>query len=136
MSQYFSPVRRTRLLVRGERGEVDGPTVRWAVDQREAFEAPLVRDEAGVGDDLRGRFLARITLAGEVVWRNPTAPARLSDDEVAVAEVLTRMAARVRGGPASYPLADACHDHDLGLAVAEAAGRGEAVLTPARPWHD
>ena len=141
-SQYFSPIRHTRLTIRGSHGEVDGTTVRWATDVRTAFQADLRRDQAGVGDDLRGAHLVGIHLGAEEVWRNHYAPARLSDDEIAVAAVLqgTGDAFRAGGGGADLPysLADGCHDHDLGMLL-ETAGRqqpGRTLTTPSRPWHD
>ena len=41
-----------------------------------------------------------ITLGDEWVYRNPFVPARLTDDEIAVATCLERMVAYVEGGPA------------------------------------
>jgi len=137
-SAYFSPIRHTRLSIRGSHGEIDGLTVRWATDVRTAHAADLRRDQAGIGDDLRGAHLVALHLGAEEVWRNPFAPARLSDDEIAVATVLRHVTAGFATGDLPYSLADACHDHDLGMLM-ETAGRqapGVAMTTPSRPWHD
>lgn len=45
------------------------------------------------------------------------------------------MAAWVRGtGEPPYPLADACQDHLIGLAIEESTRSGEPVTTAREPW--
>jgi hypothetical protein len=68
-----------------------------------------------------------ITLGDEWVYRNPFVPARLTDDEIAVATCLERMVAYVVGGPAFCSLAEAAWDQELGLRMAEAAESGHPV---------
>ena len=67
-------------------------------------------------------------LAGaEWVYRNPFPGARLSDDEIALATVLTGMRRYVEGGEEVYPLREATRDQTLSLAIEEAVRTGAAV---------
>ena len=52
-------------------------------------------------------YLRGITLGAEWIYRNAFTPARLFDDEIAVATCLTGMAAWLDGGPDVCSLADA-----------------------------
>jgi hypothetical protein len=70
-----------------------------------------------------------------VVYRHPFPGARLNDDEIAMAVQLLAMGAWVRGeGPPPYPLAEAAHDHQVGLAIEEAADTDRPVTTSMQPW--
>lgn len=57
------------------------------------------------------------------------------DEEIAIATLLTATAAWARdSGPAPYPLAEACQDHLLSLAIDEASAGGQTVVTETEPW--
>ncbi len=132
--QYFSWIRTLRLLVRGDRGEISDGEIRFL----QAFDTPITltlhRMDAGENGNLEGYYLKGILAGSDWVYRNPFAPARLSDDEIAVATVLDRMAAYVAGGPACYSFADAAQDHYLSLAIREAAQTGHPMTTTTQPW--
>lgn len=132
--QYFSWVRSLRVLVRGERGEVHDRTVRWLADHATPAQVELVRHDAGHDGNLEGFHLTGLTLGSEWVYRNPFAPARLSDDEIAVASCLAGMAEWLDGGPEVCSLADAAQDHYLGLCIDEAASTGRSVTTVGHVW--
>jgi hypothetical protein len=68
------------------------------------------------------------------VFRNPFLPARLSDDEIAIAELLVRMSEHVAGGPPVYSLAEAAQDHYLALLMRQAAATGEPVRSEPQAW--
>jgi len=72
--------------------------------------------------------------AGRMIYENPFFPARFSDDEIAMATVLTRMSDYVAGGPAFYSLADACQDHYLGICIDRAAKSGAAFDVELEAW--
>lgn len=97
--QYFSWIREKRILVRGERGEIVNDEVSWL----QSFDSPvydkLRRIDTGHSGNLEGFHHKGIMGCGEWLYVNPHAPARLSDDEIAVAETLARMGDYVRGGP-------------------------------------
>ena len=132
--QYFSWIRATRVLVRGERGELDDRTVRTLLDHRTPATAELVRHDTGHDGNLEGYHHSGITLGETWLYRNPFVPARLADDEIAVATCLARMGEWLEGGPDVCSLADAAQDHHIGLAIREAARTGRPISLPGHVW--
>jgi len=133
-SQYFSWVRSPRLLVRGERGELNGFAARWLVDHQTPVQVELLRRETGQEGNLEGQYLEGY-LAGETwLYRNPHVPGRLADDEIAIATCLTKMADYAAGGPSFYGVAEAAQDHYLGMLIDRAAANGETVRAAPRGW--
>jgi predicted dehydrogenase len=70
------------------------------------------------------------------VWyRNPFQGKRFSDEDIAIATLLTGMADWIRGaGDPPYPLARASQDHAVALAINESATTGKRVEVDAGPW--
>ena len=132
--QHRSWVRSSRVLVRGDRGEIHDTRVRYLQDFATPITADLVRQDAGQDGNLEGYFHKGILLGDDWVYRNPFAPARLNDDEIAVATSLAGMAAYVQSGPPVYGLAEAAQDHYLGLMVQQAVESGETVRTTRQIW--
>jgi hypothetical protein len=90
-----------------------------------------------LGHDLNldGFDTEHLAFEGQVVYRNPLIGLRLMDEEIAIATLLTATAAWARDeGPEPYPLAEACQDHLLSLAIDRAADTGAAVVTDVEPW--
>ncbi|MFC8957772.1 Gfo/Idh/MocA family protein [Streptomyces sp. NPDC057101] len=134
-TQWFHPLRRSQLILRGSHGEVVGGQVTWADDDGTVHSAPVHRRQTGWDGDLEGADLDTLTWAGHVLYRNPYRGARLSDEEIAIATCLERTAMWRRGqGPAPYPLAHACQDHLLSLAIHAAARDRSAVTTGREAW--
>jgi predicted dehydrogenase len=132
--QYFSWIRSRWVLVRGDRGEINDRSVRSLLDFQTAVGGDLVRHDAGHDGNLEGFHLKGITLGDAWMYRNPFAPARLSDDEIAVATCLSGMHAWLGGGPDVCSLADAAQDHYLGLLIGEAARTGEPIRAAGHVW--
>jgi len=133
--QYFSWVRGQRLLVRGARGENNNHTASYLRDYLTPIEVNFQRQNAGPNGNLEGFYLKGI-IAGERWWyTNPTTPGRLSDDEIAIATSLIKMAEYVAGGPEVYPLAQACQDRYLDMMIEQAATTGQVVETEAQGWQ-
>ena len=132
--QYFSYIRGPRVLVRGERGEIDGQTVRFLLDHATGVEMPLLRHDTGQGGNLEGYFHRGYTLGGEWVYKNPFAPARLADDEIAIATVLAGMAEYANGGPDIYSLANAAQDRYLDLLMEYALRTDTKVHSETQSW--
>jgi hypothetical protein len=85
--------------------------------------------------NFEGLGLDAISLAGQVLFKNQWLTGRLADDEIAVAELLDRMGRWVRDdGPPPYPLAQACQDHSLALAVDQSIASGGPVRLSGLPW--
>jgi len=132
--QYFSYVRSPRVLVRGERGEINNLEVRYLQDFRTPVEMEFRRVDAGQYGNLEGYCHKGILAGSEWVYRNPFMLGRLTDDEVAVASCLKRMAEYVEGGPSFCNLPQASQDHYLSLMIGEAVRTGAPVQTQRQPW--
>jgi hypothetical protein len=132
--QYFSWIRSPRVLVRGERGEINNREVRYLQDFKTPVELELRRVDAGQYGNLEGYYHKGILAGSEWVYRNPFVPGKLTDDEIAIATCLTKMAAYAGGGPSFYSLAEAAQDHYLGLMIHRAAQSGETVVADRQPW--
>jgi len=131
---YFSMIRSHRTLIRGERGEINNEHVRYLTDFRNYVHTRLQRENAGEDGDLDGHYLKGILTGSEWVYRNEFIPARLTDDEIAVATALKRMAEYVDGGPEFYSFAEGCQDRYLDLMISEAISTGQPVQTQTQPW--
>ncbi|MGY1590899.1 Gfo/Idh/MocA family protein [Geodermatophilus sp. SYSU D00708] len=133
--QWFNPLRRRQVVLRGSLGEVVGPDVTWCGEPGTTLSAPIVRRQSGADGDLEGTDLETLSWAGRVLYRNRYRGARLSDEEIAIATSLEMTGAWRRGeGRPPYPLAEACQDHLLSLAVHHAAESGAPVTTRLEPW--
>jgi predicted dehydrogenase len=133
--QYFSKIRALRMVVRGDRGEIDGRDVRWLDDNGAPTGVSLERHDTGHDGNLEGLYLEGITAGAEWVYRNSFGPARLTDDELAVATCLARMPDAIDGGPDVCSLADAVHDRYLDLLVERAIETGTVVRAAGHIWE-
>jgi len=134
--QYFSWIRSPRVLVRGERGEINNRTVRYLQDFRTPVEMMFRRMNAGEDGNLEGYHCKGIMLGDEWIMRNEFAPARLSDDEIAIATCMQRMMVYINGGSGYCSLAQGSQDHYLSLMINRAVESGEAVRCERQVWAD
>lgn len=132
--QYFSWIRSPRVLVRGERGEINNRQVSYLKDFLTPVYCDLRRISAGEDGNLEGYYLKGILAGDEWVYQNPFAPARLTDDEIAVATCLDRMAKYAGGGSSFYSVPEASQDHYLGMLIQQAVKSGEAVAATRQVW--
>jgi hypothetical protein len=132
--QYFGWIRNNRLLIRGERGEIVDDMAYYLQDFHTPMAVELRREVTGANGNLEGFYLKGIQAGGEWVFCNPFAPARLSDDEIAIATCLAKMDEYARTGQEFYPLADACHDHYLGLLCQQAVREGREIQAGLQEW--
>jgi predicted dehydrogenase len=134
-NQWLNPLRGNRIVVRGSHGEMVDDRVTQLVDPVTVVESALVRRQTGIDLNLEGFDLDHISHNGAVVYRNPFQGARLAEDDISVATLMDRMGAWCRGeGPEPYPLAEACQDHLVALAIEEAVRTGTTVRTGSAPW--
>jgi predicted dehydrogenase len=134
-NQWHNQLRFRRLLVRGTHGELRDDEVVRLAGPRTVVRSPLVRRQTGYDLDLDGFDTDHITLGSAVLYRNPYPGQRWNDEEIAIASLLERTAAWVRGeGPMPYPLADGAQDHLLALAVEEALATDRPVTTSVEAW--
>jgi predicted dehydrogenase len=136
-NQWWNPLRARRIVVRGSLGEMVDDTVVRMTDPRTPVESTLMRRRTGTDLNLEGAEVHHISFDGRVVWRNEYLGASLSEDDLAVVDLLCRTGAWVRdAGPEPYPLAEGCQDHLLALACAESARTGAPVTTGVHAWAD
>lgn len=132
--QYFSRIRASRILIRGERGECDANEVRYLKDFKTPLVAKFDRCDTGRADNLSDPSLQGIYLGERILFQNPYFPTRFSDDEIAVATCMEKMGAYASGGPEFYSLAEGAQDHYLGTVIDEAARTGEKIETATQIW--
>lgn len=128
-TQYHSAIRTSHIRVLGTRGELFDDTVRYVDAQNRPQQARL----EPVCDRLSGTIRA-VAWQGERVYENPfPADSAMSEDDIAVCDVLARMGRDVlRGGGRLYP--DAFRDAYLSCLLARAARKGTCVRAEAMPW--
>jgi hypothetical protein len=133
--QWWNPLRRERLVVRGTNGEIIDDSIVRLTDPVTPVTSVLGTRYLGMGLNLEGMELDHMSLDGEIVYRNPYQGARLADDDIAVAAMLDAMGAWVRGeSSAPYPLAEACQDHLIALAIEESVRTGQQIVVNTASW--
>ncbi len=134
-NQWHNQLRFRRMLVRGTHGELMDDEVVRMLAPRTIARSSLVRRQTGYDLDLDGFETDHITLGSDVLFRNPYLGRRWNDEEIAIATLLERTAAWVRGdGDPPYPLAEGAQDHLLALSVDAALATGDAVTTAVEAW--
>lgn len=134
-NQWWNPLRTRRIVIRGSRGEIVDDSVVRLADPTTPVTSMLNRRQLGLDLNLEGVGLAHISFDGRVLYRNPLPGTRFSDDDLAVATILRDTGRWARDeGPEPYPLAEACQDHLLALAIEEAARTGTPVTTGRESW--
>ncbi len=107
IEQYFSPIRTDRLLIRGDRGEIENDTVRYFNTNNEFIESKIAQHKSG---NLDGLFNGNITFENEVVYKSLFFDARITDEETAIADVLVKMKGYVETGKEFYSFKRAIED--------------------------
>lgn len=133
-TQYFSWFRSQRILIRGEKGEVNNNDVRYLKNYITPVKLELKRMDAGQFVNFEGYYHNGILMGDNWLYRNPFIPARFTDDEIGVASCIAKMGEYLENGRDFYSLAEACQDHYLGMMEQSAAESGETVQTMQQPW--
>lgn len=113
-TQYFSDIRTSSLVLRGEKGEIRLDECRY-LEGNVPHHFRLERKAFGANGDLDGFSLSEITGNGEVLYENPLPGARLSDEEIAVGTCLLKMQAYMDAGEEFYSLREAAFDAEIAL---------------------
>jgi hypothetical protein len=132
--QHRSWVRSNHLSVRGERGEIFDNRVLIQQDSCTELRMELKRMNRGELENAEGYYLKGIVCGERWVYENPFAPARLYDDEIAIASCLEKMGDYTRGGASFYSLAEASQDHYLGMMIEKAIQTSETITAGPRCW--
>ncbi|MDT3329603.1 Gfo/Idh/MocA family oxidoreductase [Microbacterium sp. KSW-18] len=133
-NQWWNPILSRRIVLRGSHGELTDDTVR-RFEGTEVITSPITYRRTGVDLNLEGNDVVSAAFEGRIVYRNPWVGTRLSEDDIAVASLLELTGRWALGdGAEPYPLADACQDHLLGLAIGESARTGADVRVAPDVW--
>jgi len=135
-NQHRSWTRSNHLSVRGERGEIFDSRVLIQDPTCTEQQLELKRMNKGELENAEGYFFKGILCGDRWLYENPFAPARLYDDEIAIASCLQKMAEYTFGGPEFYSLAEASQDHYLGMLIEQAIRTGETVASARMPWAE
>ena len=114
--QYFSDIRRSRILIRGTNGEILNDECTYLKNGL-PHSFTFKRNSYGTNENLDGFTLVNITAEGKVVYENPFKGARLSDEEIAIATCLLNMKKYLETGIPFYTLKDAAIDSKIFLSV-------------------
>ena len=134
-NQWHNQLRFRRILVRGSLGEIQDDRVVRLAGPRQIVTSELHRYQLGYDLNLDGYDTEHISFEGAVVYTNPFVGARFMDEEIAMGTLVRQSVAWARGEAAGpYPLARACQDHAIGLAIDESLASGRAVTTAEQPW--
>lgn len=106
--QYFSPIRRDRLLIRGTKGEISNNIVRYFNDDGVLTEGELTLKTAGL---LEGYYNDRIVFFDKILYDFPFKEARLSEEEIAIAQCLIGMKNYIETGEEFYSYQKAYEDY-------------------------
>ncbi|KAK9764914.1 hypothetical protein K7432_007178 [Basidiobolus ranarum] len=132
--QYFSYIRSNRVLIRGERGEINNDNVHYLQSADTSISYTFSRQDAGLNGNLEGYYHKGIVGGSEWVYKNPFIGARLSDDEIAVAACMDAMRHYLETGEEFYSVAEAAQDHYLNMMIEQAVASGEKVKTVPQVW--
>lgn len=134
-NQWWNPLLGRRISVRGTAGEINDDAVTHLVDPTTPITSHLEYRRAGVDLNLEGVDLRTVAFEGEVLYRNPFVRTGLSEDDIAVAELLVRTGAWARGeGPEPYSLAAGCQDHLIALAIGQSARERREITVEREAW--
>jgi len=97
--QYFSPIRKDRIVIRGTRGEIENNGVRYFNSKDEFVESEIKTVVSGLLD---GLFNNKIIFENEVLYNFPYIPIRLTEEESAIADCLVAMDNYIKTGKQLY----------------------------------
>lgn len=131
--QYFSPIRTRRLNIQGVRGEINDMTVRYLNKDNVTVTQEIQRNDVGIYNNKEWAHKGLLFM-DRVIYQNPFYPARLNDDEIAVASCLAGMKEFVETGKDCYPLKEAMQDTYLSFVMEEAIKTGQTIETRRQIW--
>lgn len=135
--QYFSPIRCSRILIRGEQGEIEQEEVRFlTANYPEYIKFSLKREYSGWDNSLERPGTIAVSGNGKIYYRSPLGAAGLSDEELAVCTSLLKMKDYLTTGVSHYSLGEELQDQYLALLIREAVESGKPVYSKNMPWSE
>ena len=108
IEQYFSPIRKDRILIRGTKGEIENTQVRYLNSDNKAVCCDIKTVMAGLLD---GFYYDKITFEDKILFEFPFKEARLSEEEIAIAQCLIDMNNYIKTGKELYSYKRAYEDY-------------------------
>ena len=108
VEQYFSPIRKDSILIRGTRGEIENTQVRYLNADDKSVCSNIKTETAGLLD---GFYYDKITFNDKILFEFPFKEARLSEEEIAIAQCLTDMSKYIKTGKELYAYKRAYEDY-------------------------
>jgi predicted dehydrogenase len=134
-NQWHNQLRHRRIVVRGSRGELVDDSVIRLTDGPAITTSRIERYQLGYDLNLDGFDTEHLSFDGKVVFKNPFSGLRLMDEEIAIAQLMCQMADWLDGNSQPpYPLAEACQDQLISLAIDESIAAGKTVTTQKQAW--
>jgi len=116
--QYFSPIRKSHIIIKGDNGEMTNNKIVFYEDDKSVC-GEIKRHMNGIGGNLNNLGLDYISFNGKVMWTNPYKEISLSEEELAIAITLDKMTEYVKEGKAFYSLKEASYDALVSIAIVE-----------------
>jgi predicted dehydrogenase len=134
-NQWHNQLRHRRIVIRGSRGEVVDDSVIRLTDGPAITTSRIERYQLGYDLNLDGYDSEHLSFDGKVVFKNPFVGLRLMDEEIAIGQLMLQMADWLVGkARAPYPLAEACQDQLISMAIDESIATGKQVATQKQAW--
>lgn len=114
IEQYFSPIRKDHLLIRGTRGEIENNQVRYFNKNDEFVCSEIKFVTSGLLD---GFYNDKIIFEDENLFKFPFGKARLTEEETAIAECLIRMREYIENKKELYSYKKAYEDYSFFTAI-------------------
>ena len=108
IQQYFSPIRRDRILIRGTRGEIENNNVRYFNSDNKPVSSDIKKKNSGLLD---GFYNDAITFEDKILYKFPFTETRLSEEETAIAMCLKGMDNYIKTGAELYGYKRAYEDY-------------------------
>lgn len=133
--QYFSTIRERRWNIQGNRGEINDMTVRFLNQDNMTVQQQIQRVDVGINNNSQWAHKGMLFLDKQM-YENPYYPARMNDDEIAVASCLSGMKNYIETGEECYSLREALQDTYLSFMLEEAIETGKTIKTETQIWAE
>jgi len=134
MGQHRSWIRTPIIQIKGTRGELFNESLKYLIDYKTPIETNLHRVNLGENQNIEGAGLKGILVGNQWYYQNPYLNSRLTDDEIAIAVCLEKMAHYVHTDEEFYSFAEGAQDMYLGMMIEKAATTRKIITTKTMPW--
>lgn len=135
--QHRSFMRTQTIQIKGTKGVIDNDLVKYLTDDNEPIISNLTRINIGQNENMEGiDSLKGILFEGKWIYKNPFINIPFSDDEIALATLLLKMAQFCDGGPIVYSLEQAAQDLYLTILIENSIKENKDCRIERQSWTD